>query len=281
HTSGIRSRESMKRLWVLFLSFSAFAAVVPNRYIVELSTPSISRTAPRGAGRNFLHSDAAERQRAAIRTQQTAARAAIESAGGHVVGALETLRNALVVRISDDQASALASLPGVARVYPVHTYRLLLDHALPLHHVPQAWTQVGIANAGAGIKIAIIDTGIDNRHPGFADAGFTAPAGFPIADSQADLAYTNNKVIVARSYARDFPTADPDVSAADHIGHGTATAMVAAGVSNAGPLATISGVAPQAWIGSYKVFGTPGYNDYASSDVVIMAIEDAINDGMD
>ena len=88
------------------------------------------------------------------------------------------------------------------------------------------------------------------------------PAGFPLADTQADLAYTNNKVIVARSYANLFGTPDPDLSAADHLGHGTATAMVAAGVSNAGPLATISGVAPQAWLGSYKVFGTPGLQQH-------------------
>ncbi len=191
------------------------------------------------------------------------------------------MNNALVVEISDSQASRLASIPGVAKVLPVHTVRPLLDHALPLHNVPQAWSQVGIANAGAGIKIAMIDSGIDIGHPGFADGGFTMPAGFPLADSQADLAYTNNKVIVARSYASLFGTPDPDLSAADHLGHGTATAMVAAGVANAGPLATISGVAPQAWLGSYKVFGTPGYNSTASDDIIMMAINDAVNDGMD
>ncbi len=277
---------SMRRLWVILLCLPAFCAeVVPNRYIVELSTESVgayvARTASRGAGKALLHSAAAQRQRTAIRAQQAAARTRIEAAQGKVLGAVETLNNALVVEIADSQAARLASIPGVVKVLPVHTLRPLLDHALPLHNVPQAWSQVGISNAGAGIKIGMIDSGIDIGHPGFADGGFTMPAGFPLADTQADLAYTNNKVVVARSYANLFATVDPDLSAADHLGHGTATAMVAAGVSNAGPLATISGVAPQAWLGSYKVFGTPGYNSTASDDIIMLAINDAVNDGMD
>ena len=49
-----------------------------------------------------------------------------------------------------------------------------------------------------------------------------------------------------------------DLSPRDRQGHGTAIAMIAAGVQNAGPLATITGVAPKAFLGNYKVFGSPG-----------------------
>ena len=276
----------MNRLWVLLFCLPALASdLVPNRYIVELSTESVGahliRATSRVAARTRLHNADAEAHRTAVRAQQATVRTAVQSARGRVLGSAETVRNALVVEIPDAEASRLASIPGVVKVEQARYLTLHLDHALPLHNVPQAWSQVGIANAGAGIKIGLIDTGIDVGHPGFADAGFTAPSGFPLADSKSDLAYTNNKVIVARSYAALFPTPDPDLSAADHIGHGTATAMVAGGVSNAGPLATISGVAPQAWLAAYKVFGTPGYNDNASSDVVMLAVEDAVNDGMD
>ena len=62
---------------------------------------------------------------------------------------------------------------------------------------------------------------------------------------------------------------DPDRSARDRVGHGTALAMVAAGVQNTGPLATIMGVATKAYLGNYKVFGTPGYNDSATDDAIL------------
>jgi subtilisin family serine protease len=57
--------------------------------------------------------------------------------------------------------------------------------------------------------------------------------------------------------------------------------MVAAGARSTGPLATISGVAPKAWLGSYKVFGTPGVNSGATDDAILKAIDDAVADGMD
>ncbi len=271
----------MKRIWVLLFSLSLFGqAPVPNRYIVELSEAPVAAhagTARAGA----LHTAAAESQRGRVRTQQTAVRAAIELRQGVVIGRVENVSNALIVRISDAGAAGLSSIPGVSKVHAERRFHMLLDHALVLHRAIDAWNQIGASNAGAGIKIAMIDTGIDVGHPGFSDASFSAPAGFPIADSMADLAYTNNKVIVARSYASLFASPDPDPSAADHVGHGTATAMAAAGVMNAGPLATIGGVAPRAYLGSYKVFGTPGVNDYASEGAILQAIEDAVTDGMD
>ena len=50
---------------------------------------------------------------------------------------------------------------------------------------------------------------------------------------------------------------------------------------NTGPLATIQGVAPKAFLGNYKIFGSPGVNDYAYQSVLVAALTDAVNDGMD
>lgn len=277
----IQFAHRMTRFWALLLSLPLLGQpLIPNRYILELSSQPVGPSAGR-AGRSGLHTAAAERQRLAVRAQQDAVRAAVERMHGRVAGRIENTGNLLLVRVPDAQAASLAAIPGVVAVRPVRAFHLLLDHALALHHAIDAWNQVGPSNAGAGIKIAMIDTGIDIGHPGFADAGFAAPAGFPMADSMADLAYTNNKVIVARSYANLFANTESDPSAADRVGHGTATAMVAAGVTNSGPLATITGVAPRAFLGSYKVFGTPGVNDNAPEDAILQAIEDAVIDGMD
>src|SRR5947199_6483638 len=266
--------REMKLYWALFLAIPLGAANVPNRYIVELSTEPVSRVAGRA---RLIHSPAAERHRGRVRAEQSSARAQIQQAEGTVMGAIENVGNALVVQIDDAKAGRLAALPGVRKVYPVREFHMMLDHALPLHHVPEAWTQVGIANAGAGVRIAIIDSGVDIGHPGFQDAGFTAPDGFPRGHPN----YTNHKVIVARSYVDRLPNRDPDLAPADHVGHGTATAMAAAGVQNTGPLAIVTGVAPRAYIGSYKVFGTPSANGGTTEDAGMRAIDDAVADGMD
>ena len=277
----LQSGPRMRCFWALLLALPLCSQTfIPNRYILQLTSQPIGRSAS-SAGRDGLHTAAAERRRIAVRAQQNSVRRAVERIHGTVAGRIENTGNLLLVRIPDSQAASLAAIPGVAAVRPVRAFRFLLDHALALHRAIDAWNQVGPSNAGAGIKIGMIDTGIDIGHPGFADASFAAPAGFPLADSTADLAYTNNKVIVARSYASFFTNNDPDPSAADHVGHGTATAMAAAGVANSGPLATITGMAPRAFLGSYKVFGTPGVNDYAPEDAILQAIEDAVNDGMD
>jgi subtilisin family serine protease len=57
--------------------------------------------------------------------------------------------------------------------------------------------------------------------------------------------------------------------------------MIAAGGRSAGPLATITGVAPGAQLGNYKVFGSPGFNDYATDEAILKAMDDAVSDGMD
>src|SRR5205085_6299870 len=134
-------------------------------------------------------------------------------------------------------------IPGVSYVVPVAKARPTLDRAVGLMNVPGAWSALGGASqAGAGMKIGIIDSGIDQNHPGFQDATLTPPPGFP----KGDTAYTNTKVIVARSYVQQdlapgfaaFPDqTDPasfsqpdDCTPRDRIGHGTAIAMIAAGV---------------------------------------------------
>jgi minor extracellular serine protease Vpr len=212
---------------------------------------------------------------------QAAVRARLEARGARIAAAVDTLANALFVQVPSAKLARLRSVRGVRRILPERTYQLALDHALPLHKVPQAWGLGGAYPQGQGTKIGMIDTGIQITHPGFNDAGFHAPPGFPLVSAASDTAFTNQKVIVARSYVAQCLAPDPDTSAQDDVGHGTSTAMAAAGVENTGPLATITGVAPLAYLGNYKVFGSPGVNDLTDSCAIDTAVEDAVNDGMD
>ncbi len=219
-----------------------------------------------------------------VRAAQTRVRAELARRGVRVTGAADLLVNAVFVSCTRAEAEALRGLPGVARVEYVPPIHMNLDTALDLVNAQGAWSAAGgAANAGAGVKIGIIDSGIDHTHPGFQDASLTPPAGFP----KGDAAYTNSKVIVARSYVAELAGSDPkwskpdDTTPRDRSGHGTAVAMIAAGVRNTGPLATITGMAPKAFLGNYKVFGSPGVNDTTRGTVLIQALEDAYRDGMD
>jgi len=268
-------------LIVLFVLVSP-AAIVPNRYIVELTTEPVADRLSANGSRVSLASAAAVTHRARIQREQAQLRISLNRAGAQVLESVDTVANALLVQTTDANPQPWANLPNVLRVTPVHRVSMLLDRAVVVNKIADAWAQLGgPANAGRGMKIAILDSGIDVGHPGFQNSPLAMPAGFPLVNAASDTVFTNNKVIVARSYVSLLPSRDPDTSARDHVGHGTALAMISAGGTAVGPSATITGVASGAWVGSYKVFGTPGSNDSTTVDAVLKALDDAVKDGMD
>lgn len=250
----------MLRFILLLTSAAVFGATVPDRYILELAgEPSGGIKAGRLA---------------AIRDQHSKVRAAARQAGAEVLDTLENVANAVVVRSTDPDR--LRQIPGVVAVHPVPIYKPLLDRAVLLQKVTDAWAAIGgQANAGRGIKIGIIDTGIQMTHAAFQDNSLPELDGFPKVNQSTDSTLTNRKVVVARNYGSGLGAG----SANDTKGHGTAVAMVAAGVTNTGPFGAITGIAPKAYLGNYKVF--PDDEEGAPLDLVLRALEDAVADGMD
>ena len=115
-----------------------------------------------------------------------------------------TLLNAVFVVAPADSVADLKSIPGVIGVVPIRTYHRKLNRATALVNAPAAWSALGgRRTAGAGVKIAILDTGIDQTHPAFQDPSLPMPAGYPRC-SGGDCAFTSNKVIVARSYVQQL-----------------------------------------------------------------------------
>jgi subtilisin family serine protease len=250
-------------LLALLLAASAFAQdLVPGRFIVELSgVPALGQR------------DATLRRSQIRRDHQTLERT-LRQRQITVRATIDTVANALIVQAAS--ASDLAGLPGVRAVYPVERLEKHLYRALPNHHVEEAWDLAGgIEKAGAGIKIAILDTGIDPDHPGFQAPDLAVPEGYPLASNEFNLALTNNKIIVARTF--DGPP-NENSTVRDEEGHGTAVAMTAAGVRHDSPRGPISGVAPAAWLGVYRVSDVDGL---IYSDVALEALDAAVKDGMD
>ncbi len=272
-------------LLALLAGENLWAQSLRNRYALILEDAPVASQFPRERPAEAAsYARSLEDRHASVRAEL--ARRRIEP-----TGSAKTVLNAIFVVAPAESVADLASIPGVKSVVPVRAYKRKLNRATALVNAPAAWSALGGAeNAGAGVKIAILDTGIDQQHPAFQDPSLPMPAGYPKC-SGSDCAFTNNKVIVARSYVKQLaagsnpanPAADSrpdDYSARDHVGHGTAVASTAAGHSNTG-LVTFSGVAPKAYLGSYKIYGSPEVNDFTTDDVIVQALEDAINDGMD
>ncbi|MGO9260858.1 MAG: S8 family serine peptidase [Bryobacteraceae bacterium] len=264
---------------------------IPNRYTLVLSDAPVS---DRFTTREALATAEADTYRRQVESAQAQVKSALATRNIEVLGSVSVLQNLIFVAAPASRLAELQSLPGVVAVKPARKMKVLLNRATMLSNAPQAWAAVGgQSSAGAGIKIGVIDTGIDQTHPALQDSSLSMPSGFP----KGATAYTTNKVIVARSYVSLLSDTNPidslpdDTSPRDRIGHGTFNAVVAAGNSTSTPAIadattgsgaiTISGMAPKAWLGNYKVGGSPGVEEFASDQTLIQAVEDAVSDGMD
>jgi uncharacterized protein (TIGR03437 family) len=295
-------------LALFMLSSAGSAQIIPNRYILVLADPPVSA---KFASRAEMQSDQAAAYRAQIENTQAALKKELASRKITVTGSVSVLQNLIFVSAPAERVTELKSLPGVIAVRPMRRFTSTLNRATGLMNAPAAWTAVGgPINAGLGIKIGVLDSGIDQTHAAFQDATLATPAGFPICTMvapdtgkpvacPAGAVYTSNKVIVARSYVGllaagsnlSNPAPDDlpdDFSPRDRNGHGTGVASAAGGeliqvpaVSEAGTAMTIQGMAPKAWLGNYKIAGSPGVQEYASDQSMIQAVEDAVADGMD
>src|SRR5438067_787547 len=83
------------------------------------------------------------------------------------------------VTLPRSQLAELAHVRGVAKVWPNVRYHSLAAAATPDQIGAPALWGPGLTTAGQGMKIGIIDEGIDAAHPFFNPAGFQYPPGFP------------------------------------------------------------------------------------------------------
>ena len=193
-----------------------------------------------------------------------------------------TVLNGLTVVLPRAELAGLRARSGVADVYPSVRYSPTLYSSPGFIGAPVLWGP-GLESAGNGIKIGIIDDGIDRSHPFFRAAGYPMPPGYP----KGQRAYTSSKVIVARAFAPATPRwkharrpFDPVLS-----GHATHVAGIASGNNRTSTGSRlVSGVAPKSYIGNYKVLTIPtvsGFGLNGNSPEIIAGIEAAVRDGMD
>jgi minor extracellular serine protease Vpr len=204
-----------------------------------------------------------------------------------------TVLNGVAVKLNGNAIGKLANNTDVLVVEYNALYRPTMSQSYKVINASGAWAEAsgGRAGAGAGVKVGIIDTGIDKTHPFFDPAGFSYPSGFPKCDATdsatntADSAckYVSPKVIVAKVFTNKQNQNGFDAEAVQD--HGTHVAGTVAGVTgktaiiNGVSIGDLSGVAPGAWLGNYNVF--PGSITNARSEDILNAVDAAVDDGMD
>jgi subtilisin family serine protease len=260
--------------------------IAHNRRLAAAARRSHSVAVRTPAAVSYLRTLAAAQQTLAARLAVSVPDARI---GWHYGVALDGV--SVVLPASD--LARLRAVPG-ATVWPSVTYHALRDvpassattQADPgpsIIGAPLLWGQ-NLATAGQGLKIGIVDDGLDQAHPYFKPSAFSYPAGFP----KGNTAYTTPKVIVARA----FPSPSTHWKYADrpfdpiYSFHATHVAGIAAGDYNT-PTAPndgspISGVAPKAYLGNYKALTVPtaDYGLDGNSPEIAKAIDQAVADGM-
>jgi minor extracellular serine protease Vpr len=241
-----------------------------------------------------------------LKGKQDALAGAISGLGGTVLADYQFAYNGIKVRIDPRKADDLAKLPGVVGVRTLQTMTRDNVRGVPLIGAPAVWD--GLAGRhGEGVKIVVIDTGIDYTHANFggpgtiaayqaANAADTAPAN-PAWFGPAAPRVKGGTDLVGDAYNADGNAAaqvpHPDPNPLDCNGHGSHVAgtaggsgVLANGSTYTGPYnaSTISGnqwtvgpgVAPKADLYSVRVFGCAG-----STNVTVDAIEWAVANDMD
>jgi subtilisin family serine protease len=197
-----------------------------------------------------------------------------------ITGNFDISLNAVAVELNGAPLAGIAASPLVKQAqYEGVYHKLNTVPDLAIVRAPQAWTSGGGAeHAGEGVKVAVIDTGIDVRHPCFADAGY------PAQKQLGDTKFTNNKVLVARVFNNKAGSRSYTAEAIqDHGTHVAGTVAcnfgTPASVDGAAIPDPISGVAPKALLGNYNIF--PDQVDDARSEDILNALDAAYADGFD
>jgi minor extracellular serine protease Vpr len=180
--------------------------------------------------------------------------------------AFDTLWNGISLSINPQDVAKLANLPGIKGIYPVAS--IPIPETTTSDMSPEMYTALAMTGAdvvqsemgytGEGIKVAIMDTGIDYDHP---DLGGCFGEGCRV--------YTGWDFVGDAFTGENEPVPGPDPD--DCNGHGTHVAGIV------GASGVVTGVAPDVTFGAYRVFGCTGYT---WADIMLAAMEMALEDGM-
>jgi subtilisin family serine protease len=269
----------------------------PASFFIQLATPSTAQVyaaalpsaGPAGAAAAATAATAA----VTAAGQQVVDQLPATVPGASVLYSVTTALPGVAVRADAADYEALSAMPGVAAVHLISRKQVGNTGAAAVVRAQQVWQDLG--NTGEGVRIGIIDTGIDYTHTDFGGTGSVQEyQALQAAESQPAPAgvFPNAKVVGGHDFVGDAYNADlgtpaqPDDNPLDCEGHGSHVAGTAAGYGVSADGSTYRGgydavppdlkigpgMAPGAELYALKVFGCEG-----STEMTLPAIEWAMD----
>jgi minor extracellular serine protease Vpr len=243
---------------------TAASRVIPGRYLVETVATPLSR-----GGSKFANQSA---------TKSTTS--AATAAGAKVGTSYSELWSGVSVAATDAQIKVLAQSPSVKAVYPVLRVALpkTTRSATKVSSALDRIAALGVSHDGTGIKVGVIDTGIDYNNVDLQGSGTN--------DETKDFGASAPRVKFGYDFVGDTYNPDStdesdwtphaDAYPDDCEGHGTHVAGII-GANGTGDGDSTTGVAPNVTFGAYRIFGCEGSTDTA---VILSALNRAKADKM-
>jgi subtilisin family serine protease len=250
-----------------------------GRYFVVMRAASVAaaKKGARAAGRTYSGEQQRATSDAALRSQDSAI-ADARSRGGSIVFRYSKTLNAFSAKLSPEAAAALARRSDVARVEPVGIVRRANETSVPFIGAPAVWAK---GFTGAGMRVALVDTGIDYTHKDFGGPGTEAaylandpdviePGSFPTAKVIGGYDFVGgNYDVLDADPSNDTPAPDPDPLDVD--GHGTHTGGTCCGNGVPGKIG--KGVAFESKLYAIKVWDVGNSTD----DVLVAGYDFAVD----
>jgi subtilisin family serine protease len=232
--------------------------------VIKLQDPPLVVAVGANAKQNGITMTAAQQRAylAQIAQKQNAVMAQVNALGGVELGRVSKGHNALMVSVDASHLQAIHGISGVIAVRPVVDYQL---SATPMPDLPTTDAYVGATAVqqsgftGAGVRVALLDTGIDYTHYNLGGSGNVADYAAAVAVAggtpPANL-FPTSKVIGGFDFTGDtwngstVTTLTPDPNPIDQNGHGSHTADILGGRSLDG---VHLGTAPGAQLYAVKV----------------------------
>ncbi len=276
----------------------------PTRHFLVLREPALAVLDPVDV-RVGVEAPFDPERRRRLQAEQDRVAKAVEALGGQVVLRLETLVNALVVDLSPEGVSEVSGLPEVRGLFPDRPVRRTLTSSVPWIGAQAAWSLSSGSWTGRGARIAIVDSGIDYTHATFGGTGTSTayaandptriePGTFPTPRVLGGTDFVGDDFDSEGIEGSAVPNPDPDPLDPAESGHGTHVAGIAAGggvltqgAAFRGPYTSgldVSqfqvgpGVAPEAGLFAYKVFGRAGST---TTSLVLRALEHCVDPNLD